>query len=186
MKRTILFLTVLMLCAALFACAAKESEPAEPVVVSAPGECDVSLMLPLGVQSDTTKLLKGYTDGFVSGSGKLLTFTTETGNPDVALSSLFEDGTLCILAVREGKTTVTVTAVCETGESAVGRINVTVTNARRILVLALTGALLVILLIVFGQPTKKKPGPEAGPEEPKAEPTEAPETEEKPETGGEA
>lgn len=185
MKRTILLLIVLMLCAVLFACAAKEPEPAEPVVVSAPEECDISLMLPLGARTDVTKLLKGYTDGFVSGSGKLLTFTTETENPDVALSSMFEDGTLCILAVREGKTTVTVTAVCETGESAVGRINVTVNNARRILVLAVTGALIVILLIVFGQPAKKKTEPEAEPEETQTEPVEAPEDAKASETGSE-
>ena len=161
MKRTILFLSVLALCAMLLACAAPETETRELVAVSAPEECDVSLMLPFGNRSDATKLLKGYTDGFVSGSGKLLTFTTETENPDIALSSLFEDGTLCILALREGKTTVTVTAVNETGESAVGRVSVTVRSARRIAVLAILGVLVVGLLIAFGQPVKKQPEPEA-------------------------
>ena len=168
MKRLIVWISAILLCAAALACVRGEPEAAEPVAVSAPKECDVSLMLPLGARSDVTKLLKNYTDGFVSGNGKLLTFATETENPDVALSSLFEDGTLCILAVREGKTVVTVTAIGETGESAVGRINVTVRNARRILVLAVLGGLIVALLIVFGQPVKKQ--------EPAAEADAEPET----------
>ena len=139
MKRAIVWILLLMFCAAAFACAANGPDPAEPVAVRAPAERDVSLWLPLGGRGDVTKLLKQYAGGFVSGNGKLLTFSADSADPAVALASLFEDGTLCILAVREGKTTVTVTAVSETGESAEGRINVTVHDARRVAVLILVG-----------------------------------------------
>lgn len=179
MKRTIQLFILLLMCAALLACAAKEAETREMVAVSAPNEQDVTLTLPIGRRTDVTKLLKGYTDGFVSGSGKLLTFTAETENPEIALPSLFADGTLCILGVKEGKTTVTVTAISETGESATGKINVTVNSARRMAALILIGVIAVVLFILFGQPNKQKPAPQqaeepnetpqAPAEEPKAE-----------------
>ena len=165
MKRAIMIGT-LLLCALLLACAAPLPDPdASAVVVSAPKETDVTLTLPLRKKGDTTTVLDGYTDGFVSGSGKLLTFSTETEDPTVALSSLFEDGSLCILALHEGKTVIRVTAVSETGESATARVNVTVKNARRIAVLLVVGVLAVALFILFGQPNKKRPEPEAIPKE---------------------
>ena len=164
MKRTFLLCILLLLCLPLIGCAAAEPETRESLVVSAPGEQDVTLTLPLVRRNDATVLLKGYTDGFISGSGRLLTFSTETENPTVALSSLFEDGTLCILAAGEGKTTVTVTAIAETGESATGRINVTVRSARRIAALLVVGLLAVVLLILFGKPNKQKAPAEPAPE----------------------
>ena len=174
MKRAIVWIILLMFCAAALACAANGPDPAEPVAVRAPAERDVSLWLPLGGRGDVTKLLKQYAGGFVSGNGKLLTFSADSADPAVALASLFEDGTLCILAVREGKTTVTVTAVSETGESAAGRINVTVHDARRVAVLILVGVLAVVLLILFGKPAKNMQKPEEQPAD-AAPQTDAPE-----------
>lgn len=165
MKRTIPICILLLLGVILLACAAQEPETRELIAVSAPGEQDVTLLLPLTSGRDATKLLKGYTDGFVSGSGKLLTFTTETENPEVALSSLFEDGTLCILAEKEGKTTVLVTAINETGEEAIGRVNVTVKSSRRVGALILLGVLAVTLFILFGKPNAKKAEPQPEPEQ---------------------
>ena len=181
MKRTIAWM-LLLLCLALLGCTAQEPETRELIAVSAPGEQDVTVTLPLFRRDDATKLLKNYTDGFVSGSGKLLTFSTETENPAVALSSLFADGTLCILGVKEGKTTVTVTAINETGESATARVNVTVQSARRMAALIVLGVLVVVLLILFGQPNKKKSAPEAveAPEEPKEDAPEEAQPAEKP------
>lgn len=186
MKRTIVLFGLLLLCAALLACTAPAPDPAEPVALVAPAEQDVSLMLPLGARGDVTRLLKGYTDGFDSRAGKLLTFSTESADPDVALSSLFEDGTLCILAVHTGSTTVSVTAVSETGESAVARVNVTVRDARRVAVLVLVGVLVVVLLILFGQPNGKKSEPDASFEPPAELQAEASSTIRSPEQGGEA
>ena len=182
MKRTIQICILLLLCAALLACVEMDTETRELVAVSAPEEQDVTLTLPLVRNGEATKLLQDYTDGFVSGSGKLLTFSTETEDPGVALSTLFADGTLCILAMKEGKTVVRVTAISETGESATARVNVTVNSGRRIAALLLVGILSVVLLILFGKPNGKKPAPKEPEPVAEAEPEKTPEeASEKPE-----
>ena len=166
MKRTGLFL--LALCLLITAgCAAKQDEERpETPAITAPGQKDVTITLPLGVRDGMTEALAAYTAGFAAADGSALTFAVESADESVAAGVLDEDGTLFVIARGAGTAKLTVTAETETGETAASTVSVTVHDARRTAVTILIGVIAVSLLILFGKPLKKK-------EEPASEPSEA-------------
>jgi hypothetical protein len=166
MKRTILILLALTL---LFAagCAAKQTPDApEAQAITAPGQKDVTVTLPLGVRDGMTEELKAYTAGFSAADGAPLTFTVGSEDVSVAEGVLNEDGTLYVIARGPGKAKLTVTAENEKGEIASSTVSVTVRDARRTVAMILIGVIAVALLILFGKPVKKKEEPAVEAEQP--------------------
>ena len=166
MKRTIWILLALTL---LFTagCAAKQTPDAEETpAITAPGQTDVTLTLPLGVRDGITKELPAFTAGFSAADGAPLTFTAASADQAVAEGVLNDDGTLFVIARGAGTAKLTVTADNGKGGTASATVSVTVRDARRTVAMILIGVIAVVLLILFGRPAKKK-------EEPAEEPSEA-------------
>ena len=160
MKRWILLLAVCVLLLTAACAKTQEAGPEPAPAVTAPGERDVKLKLPLGNRNDVAATLSGYTAGFSAKDGGTLRFTVQNGDADVAEGILKDDGSLVILAHGAGESKLTVTAETASGETAEATVSVTVRDARRTLVLIVVGALAVVLLILLGTPVKKEPQPQ--------------------------
>lgn len=157
MKRWMLLLTACLLLFSLACAKTQEAEPEPVPAVTAPGEREVKLTLPLGNRNDVATSLSGYTDGFSAAGGKALRFTVQSGDADVAEGILRDDGTLYVIAHGAGEAKLTVTAETGSGEKAEATVSVSVRDARRTLVLIVAGVLAVALLILLGMPVKKEP-----------------------------
>ena len=158
MKRWITLLLVCLLLTAL-ACADTQtaSEPQPVPAVTAPGERDVKLTLPLGNRSDVAASLAAYTADFSAADGKALFFSVQSSDEAVAEGLLKDDGTLFVIAHGAGEAKLTVSAATAAGERADATVSVKVSDARRTLVLIVIGALAVLLLVLLGKPVKKEP-----------------------------
>ena len=153
MKRILFACAVLLLCLTV-ACAAKpETEQAEPKTVTAPGEIDLTLTLPLGARDGVAKALPGYTAGFSAQNSEALRLSAVSGDPSVADCALKDDGTLYVIARGAGETKLSVTAATDSGEQATATVSVTVRDGRRMLALILLGTLGVTLLALLGKPS---------------------------------
>ena len=168
MKKRLLFLAACIFCLSL-ACAntsTKEPEPAPEIKV--PETVDVTLTLPIGARDDITKTIPAYTAEFSEKNSRSLSYTVVSADPTVADAVLSDNGTLYVIAHATGETQLMVTAKNDSGAEGVSTVSVTVRDARRMLVLIVLGVLSVLLLVLFGKPSAKKPAPEKAPDVPLA------------------
>ena len=155
MKRlSILILIACMLCMTL-ACAKQSAEPEPVPAVTAPGEREVKLTLPLSSRSDVAESLSGYAAEFAAASGAALLYSVRSSDETVATGVLGDDGTLYVIAHGVGDAKLTVIAATLTGEQGTATVSVKVFDARRTLALIVLGVLAVALLILFGKPVRK-------------------------------